>query len=229
MAIKVRSTGCCGLRELDQLGTEPSAESALLNLRQQFASGGDLSNISFLLFTGVTSRSQEDHTGVSRKDDYGAGFASFIHTEGLGGVVKTEPRQNPKTRNWIACWLWTPDQAAIGKWFAAHPVAESATMGQSMEPGTIVQTIWDGAGGAYLGQHRGGRPLTIPRQRMDTYTGIQHVYMERLRQEHERERARAHAENYYLTNRFTQAPADVARLDGIPVDQLVRTPDQDNT
>ena len=171
--VTIRSTGCCGLRELDQLGTEPDAPTTMLNLRPGFTSG-DLRNLAFILFTGVSTRHREDHTGVRRADDYGGEFAAWITEHDLGKVIKTDEIPNPKTGNGLTCWLWTPWYPAIHQWYtkwdAEHPPAPMPKMEGIKfvgEPGAPID--WAGLTSADYyyntarqGRTYGGRAYTHP-------------------------------------------------------------------
>lgn len=121
MAVKVCQTKCCGLRELEDLGTVGEPEQVMEQLRSQFLLQGQLRDIAFILFTGVTSRYREDHTGVTRPDDYGGALAAFISEERLGTVTTSGERRNPKTNNGLTCWLWSPNHAGVQKWYQEHP------------------------------------------------------------------------------------------------------------
>src|SRR3990167_6350675 len=190
MTVTVRNTGCCGLKELDNLGTEPTPEQAMTTLRQEWR--GNLLRCTFILFTGVTDRVTDDHTHVRREDDYGKGFANFIEEHNLGTVVSTTSKRNPKTGNNIGAWIWTVDHAAVTAWYAkwdeAHPIKDLADA-MPWEPGG--QAV-NPPGVGYFMNEAAPRPAT---------PNMRQVF-----------------ENYMRMR--AQAPAQNWRIDGIPINEL---------
>lgn len=141
--INMRSTGCCGMREINDLGHGITPEEAMfavcelhtgLDFTKPAVDGRSPHDCNvvittpLLLFSGVTTRVKGDHSS-NRPDDYAGAFAAFITDKGLGEVVVTKEVENPSGHNRLKAWLWTPNQAALTTWWRAHAPARAKDEG----------------------------------------------------------------------------------------------------
>lgn len=129
---EIRSTSCCGMRELGDIGGgNKTAEQVLrelcLNLppvydyaqkrNGHFKLAGRTINFNLVVFTGVVIRMRGDNSN-ERKDNYGEQLASLITNEGLGVVVPSATGVNPNTGNTIQAWVWTVDSDRLAAYAA---------------------------------------------------------------------------------------------------------------
>lgn len=132
--MEVRSTGCCAVKELVDISTEPTPEAVLreaihshdLPNRKYYTKGQS----PFIFFTSVVERHAKDHT-PSMSDTYGQDLADYIKQERLGEVITTLPPQLNYTGNIVKVWLWMPNYGALWAWDDEH----TRTAGQ-MSPAT---------------------------------------------------------------------------------------------
>lgn len=97
MSLSVRSTSCCGVRDIDGLSDHSrNMEGAFRLFWPQFTGA-------FALFTCPT------------KNKYGERFKKYIEKHKLGSVVETERRKNPNSGNMLRAYLWTLDKKACQK------------------------------------------------------------------------------------------------------------------
>ena len=108
----INQTKCCGIGEIDRLGTNPLPGEALKDVVRGIIDSGYV----FVTFSGVTTRFQRDHTHVGRADDYGQKFEDYITRNRLGKVTRTDTVVNPKTWNHIRLWSWEVDKDALRGW-----------------------------------------------------------------------------------------------------------------
>jgi hypothetical protein len=111
--MNIHTTRCCGIREIDKLGTYSTPERALRAIVRHELFDVDTP---LYLFTGVSLRRVEDHTYVSRTDDYGQALADYITANRLGTVVVSPEVLNPHSGNCIKAWIWAVDADAIEAW-----------------------------------------------------------------------------------------------------------------
>lgn len=121
--IRIRPTGCCALKEIDNLSHATTPQNALESLRAVIITGnldmGSLSdrNLPFFIFSGVTDRVQSDHAS-SREDNYAETFAMFLVANKLGEVISCGARVNELTGNTVGVWVWKPDWDAVRAYYA---------------------------------------------------------------------------------------------------------------
>lgn len=127
MAIDIRPTGCCGMEEINNLGTVTDPLTAIKQVcrasrkidftKDPKTKGPNaVRPTPILVFSGVTKRVAGDHSS-SRPDNYAAAFAGFILDQGFGSLVKGAEVLNPKTRNLITAWIWNVDIPVLDKWY----------------------------------------------------------------------------------------------------------------
>lgn len=126
MALEVKRTQCCGMREITNLSHAPSAAQAMqdfvtrLHLEGRYAINWPQGwTFSLVVFTGVVGRQQADHAS-DRRDNYGQAFATMIEANRLGSVTATPPMVNPNTGNTIQAWIWGIDREAFAAWIKAN-------------------------------------------------------------------------------------------------------------
>ena len=112
--IKLYGTKCCGVLEIDGLSSCPTPEIALNNLAYYF-NEGRVPEAPFITFTGVVKKSDLDilgHARSERTDNYGEAFARYIEENGLGTIVRSEPRVS-WSKNTIMIWIWQVDYSRL--------------------------------------------------------------------------------------------------------------------
>ncbi|MCA1841296.1 MAG: hypothetical protein LC723_13400 [Actinobacteria bacterium] len=111
MPIQILATGCCGMKEIDNLSLVATAQGALREVAPRLYA----LKPAFVLFSGVTKRFTSDHAS-SRVDNYGQAFADFITKNNLGPVLATAETKNPNSHNHITVWIWQMDRSALHTW-----------------------------------------------------------------------------------------------------------------
>src|SRR3990167_262682 len=127
MSLEIRQTGCCGMREINNLSHETNPEGALNAFLRALQKGdgptfpdGTITripaiNFSLVMFSGVVERVRRDHAS-DRPDNYGENFASLITRENLGEVVVSTPVVNPRTNNTIRAWIWSVNRPNLASY-----------------------------------------------------------------------------------------------------------------
>lgn len=124
---------CCGIRELDQLSemtlTRKGAIEQMAGIIDGLTTGGE-PGYDWTTGTYVTHPEKRrtpaffifSQAGTATKATdgaaYGDYFRDFIHEEGLGTVVATNPALNENSGNLVTVYTWTVDQDAFKKWDA---------------------------------------------------------------------------------------------------------------
>lgn len=126
--ITLSGTKCCGVGELNELGSMKTPEEAMRGiekgLRDGFSWFGSAHLRPFIMFTGVTKRVVEDHSS-GRVDDYGQSFADFLEKGGMGKVIASEERVN-WTKNPLKVWIWHPEYKMVWAWYQMDKEAQKA-------------------------------------------------------------------------------------------------------
>lgn len=104
--IEIKSTGCCAMKEIDNLSHATTAEEAMVVVGPYLLA--ERREIPFMLFSGVTNRYQSDHAS-SRLDNYGQAFEHYIRDHKLGTTTKSGEQRNPRTGNGVTVWIWEPN------------------------------------------------------------------------------------------------------------------------
>jgi len=133
MALVVRGLeGCCAVREIHLLSSEPSPESAMRTLRPYFETTGNINvgyagngrkgyHKPFLIFT----EAEYDYYVPPERRNYGQNLADFIKANNLGTVQKSGARRN-WTANMVNVYVWTIKPRNIRKYYKSLP-AQPAT------------------------------------------------------------------------------------------------------
>jgi len=122
---QLRTTGCCGVLEMEDISTQAGPKEVLDGLAGQLrANCSDWEREKpFVLFTSVVQRVTGDHVDTfgNRHDDYGLALADYLEQNDLGTVNRTiEPKPN-YTRNPIKIWIWTPNYEKMKELYPAPP------------------------------------------------------------------------------------------------------------
>jgi hypothetical protein len=149
MAFELKDTGCCGMKELNNISQCPDAPSVLAELCTALTYMNDgepltKTRLAFFLFSGVTKRVINDHAS-NRPDNYALALADYIETEQLGSLVTPEGRINPRSGNTIQVWVWTPNFKAFNDWWEAHqPVKpEPVSIKEVFSPASLPGPLHD--------------------------------------------------------------------------------------
>ena len=146
MAATIHDTHCCGIKEIDNLGTEETPEAAMRSVckampqnpppaAEYFYSVEQLAarrtqpataverrlapRYSLLTFSGVVTRRSPDHSS-SRPDNYGQAFVDYIAAHNLGDVTAGPVVRNRRSGNDICMWIWRFDLDRLQEWWNAH-------------------------------------------------------------------------------------------------------------
>lgn len=111
MAIELRQTGCCGMKEIDNLSHVALPADALRDIALPL----HITKTTYAIFSGVTKRTAPDHAS-SRMDDYGRSFADYLLSMGLGNVIQTNEALNLRSGNHLRVWVWQIDRDALHRW-----------------------------------------------------------------------------------------------------------------
>lgn len=95
-----RQDGCCGVRELFNLG----ALSKTTILRVAQAIREESLNAAYYMFADRASNGN------------GARLARYIKKHELGDLIETPPTHNPQSGHDLIVWLWKLDQDAIAEY-----------------------------------------------------------------------------------------------------------------
>lgn len=110
----VDGIACCGVGEIDGLSDyKDSAQRALEALLRD----NGVPRQPFIIFTQATS---------ARKESYGDRFKAYLEAEGLGEVSISGYKANPNSGNFVKVFVWTVNQKAIGKVYAAFNKSATA-------------------------------------------------------------------------------------------------------
>lgn len=125
--IEIKATGCCAMREIDNLSHAATVQEAMSTIGSMLMA--ERREVPFVLFSGVTGRVTGDHAS-SRKDNYGQAFMDYILANKLGNVLRSSERTNPRTANGVTVWIWEPE------WFNlkvhVHNLLESRRLGHAI-------------------------------------------------------------------------------------------------
>ena len=121
MPVTIHDTRCCGIKEIDNLSTHDTPESAMLAV----CAGLPQSNrtlaprYSLITFTGVVRRVVPDQAS-NRPDNYAQAFADYIASNNLGEVIAGPIVTSRRTGNDIRLWVWNFDLDRLQQWWNEH-------------------------------------------------------------------------------------------------------------
>lgn len=101
----LRSTQCCGLREIEQLSGRTPKKSMKLVCNDLINGFDGRTSGAFILFTGI------------KRSKYGEKFQEFIEQNELGEVIVTKEKKNPNSGNNLKVWVWAIEPKKLKKWY----------------------------------------------------------------------------------------------------------------
>ena len=129
MAATIYDTHCCGIKEIDNLGTCDNPELAMSDVCRVMPKRSGTQTLaprySLLTFSGVVTRRASDHSS-NRPDNYGQAFADYITANNLGEVTAGPVTTNRRSGNDICMWIWRFDLDRLQQWWNAHAPAPAA-------------------------------------------------------------------------------------------------------
>lgn len=97
----LEDTSCCGIREIHDL--EDSSPETLAQVGEQRYEGNN--KCTFITFSDAI------------RYRHGEALCSYIRNNGLGKVITSEAKKNPKSGNMIRMYCWTVNDKAFKKWY----------------------------------------------------------------------------------------------------------------
>lgn len=120
MALMLKSTGCCAVREIYQLnhhkGDSLAAMKEFCRLHD-YSAGGSLCGLyAFYIFTGVVKTDDKEPVG------YGEAFEEFIRKNKLGTICRSVARVNRVNHpnHYVKVWVWAPSKDNLQAWWNKH-------------------------------------------------------------------------------------------------------------
>jgi len=107
MRIDIRNTGCCALRELEDICLWDSRPKRVVNdvCESRFE---DEQDCAFYLFTDVAPYK------------HGESLKVYIIENRLGSVMETKGKRNPNSSNNVRCYIWKVNNTKLKKWKHDH-------------------------------------------------------------------------------------------------------------
>lgn len=112
MAFQLRTTGCCGVLEIEDISLKKTAAEVIEGILEQlcYNTASWRRGKPFIYFTGVVNHQVGNHAtyaGGRRDNNYAEELAQYIEQNKLGTVIRTiEPRAN-YTGNLLKPYIWT--------------------------------------------------------------------------------------------------------------------------
>ena len=134
----IRSTGCCGVQELQYISSHPTPQEVLKDLcdrmrkpakttaEQHYALSGKPHG--HYIFTGVI-RHRKGEGAPTQDGKYGPNLMAYIRQHNLGTVVESAegPNRVNHPTHIIKVWVWTPAPRMLQAWYEANYGKRSKT------------------------------------------------------------------------------------------------------
>jgi hypothetical protein len=131
MSASLQHVACCGMKEIANLQASKNSLEALKVILDSPTTGFQFSQrVKAPKRLGQIVFTQANSAGDNARPNYGYHFADYIRNQKLGLVVesaKLAPNPNYPRGHMIKTWIWTPDPAALWKWWKKNG-------GQSAKP-----------------------------------------------------------------------------------------------
>lgn len=138
-SITLQSNYCCGVRELDGLeemrGRRDPKEFLIAVIGQMGGWKVDYSkplndSVYYWNRQYAKVKSEKLHPGCAHvlftqagsRSKYGERFRDFIVSANLGKVIESDGKVNPNSRRSVRAFLWSPDKAALEKWWKSQDI-----------------------------------------------------------------------------------------------------------